>query len=128
MIALRMKHEVIRGKTKPAICGLADISLHGASAYHPGESHDDRYIGVMYAGRSRGDRYDDILYIGLNMWWEWQAIELPVLPAGLCWHKAVHTWEEPSFFDEKRRIALRGNDFVLGPRSVAVFIAGEEQL
>jgi len=123
MIALRMKHDVIRGKTAPATCGFADVSVHGITPRHPGDSYDDRYIGVMYAGRSTCDTRDDIIYVGLNMWWQPQRATLPALPEGLCWCKAVNTWEAPYYFGTENRIPLHMDSFGFGPRSVAVFIA-----
>jgi glycogen operon protein len=122
MIALRKKHDIIRGVTQPAACGFEDVSVHGATPYTPGYSYDDRYAGVMYAGRDKNDTHDEIIYVGMNMCWKTQNVMLPRLPEGLCWHKAVYTWEEPSTIPETQRRGV-GGEFEFGPRSVAVFVA-----
>jgi glycogen operon protein len=123
MIALRMKHDVIRGKARPAACGFKDVSVHGIMPHSPRYGRDDRYIGVMYAGRALCDTRDDIIYIGMNMWWEKQKVTLPNLPNGMCWYKAVYTWEEPYAVCESARVALKDGEFEFEPRSIAVFIA-----
>ena len=125
MIALRMKYDVIRGKTKPAVCGLEDASVHGVVPYKPGYGYEDRYIGVMYAGRSGDGTRDEIIYVGLNMWWEPLRAALPALPEGKRWRLAADTWKEPYHFEDPPAVAQEGGDFEFGPRSVAVFVAAD---
>jgi len=74
-------------------------------------------VGVMFSGWERTTG-PDIVYVASNAWWEDLEIQLPQLPASMCWEQAVDTWQaqqSPHILPD-RQVTVRA-------RSVMVFVA-----
>lgn len=91
MIAFRKKHTIIRKATKPAACGLPEISIHNGYPWNSGTDFTTKLIGIMYAGRDDADTKDDIVFYCMNAFWEPLMMQLPELPGGLKWKICVNT-------------------------------------
>jgi glycogen operon protein len=91
MIHFRKNHPVLRGRTGQSGCGFPEVSIHNKTAWNSECTPDTRTIGVMFAGRTAYNDEDDIIYIGLNMYWEYQTIQLPSLPLGRRWRVVMNT-------------------------------------
>jgi glycogen operon protein len=52
-------------------------------------------FGFMYAEPKKdfGTERDCFIYCGVNSHWEEHTLELPILPAGMRWHKIAYTGE-----------------------------------
>lgn len=142
MTAFRRAHSVIRGNTALCSLGFPSMSYHGA---HPWDTHytwDTKVIGVMFAGKKRSspadtDQYtyldknseekadDDIVYIAVNAFWERQQLTLPALNSDKYWIPAVDTSRGDMTVIAEKEV-LTQNIYVLGPRSVAIFLVNDK--
>ena len=118
MIRFRRTHRVVRATTGGGVHGFPDVSFHGVTPWRdrPFDSQD-RYVGVMFSGWER-DAGPEIVYIASNAYWGDLEIQLPQLPASLCWEKAVDTWQA-----EQKPSVLPSAQTVIRARSVMVFVA-----
>jgi glycogen operon protein len=122
MIRFRKNHPVLRGRSGLSGCGFPEVSIHNKTAWNSQCTPDTRTIGVMFAGRNERYEEDDIVYIGLNMYWEYQTIQLPSLPLGRRWRVVMNT--EFKHTDETNYHKLtnwQGTDRItMCPRSVVI--------
>ena len=116
MIAFRKAHRVLRLNVSEGACGFPDTSFHGEKPWRGQFASHERYVGVMFAGHEE-DGTEDVVYVASNAYWEKLEVLLPSLPEGMCWSMAVDTWEE-----RQRPGQEPGETFVIGPRSVKVFV------
>ncbi len=126
MIAFRKKHPIISRKLPDAICGMEPLHAHDVNADITNLPQGARTIGVSMAGYDRERGRDDIIYLAVNTYWEDVTITLPDTHGRLHWYLAVNTagdsrgryvyqeWQSPHI----------DREFVMRPRSVAVFYAG----
>lgn len=119
MIQFRMDHPAVRGDLMPSRLGFPYISLHRERPWNDDIMADTHYLGVMFAGRMENEK-EDIVYLAVNVYWEHVSIELPRLPEGKYWQVCVNTALEGE--DCMRETRIR-TEFVMAPRSVAVFIS-----
>ena len=120
MTDFRHKHRVIRENTAPCSCGLPSMSSHGAQPWKTDFTWEDRTVGIMFAGWNHGD---DVVYVGINAYWEPVKINLPTLPQGSFWMPVVDTYRGAESIISGEEI-LEQWEYICGPRSVAVFVAG----
>jgi glycogen operon protein len=131
-IAFRQAHPVLRGneflRNEDYLgSGCADISWHGAQAWHPDWSESSRVLAFLLCGKHArgGSEVDNNMYVAMNMYWEPLSFELPGLPEGVNWHVFADThaappedsWEpgtEPVLEDQSR--------FLIGSRSVVILV------
>lgn len=116
MIKLRKEHDVVRKYSGGCSLGLPEMQVSGP---------DDRtkVLCVIYAGRNQDDSGDDIVCLAINTFWEEQICFLPELPLQLKWKFEADTsgWYLPDHIPEAGQTASpEGNQFKMGPRSVAV--------
>lgn len=116
MIKLRKEHDVVRKYSGGCSLGLPEMQVSGP---------DDRtkVLCVIYAGRNQDDSGDDIVCLAINTFWEEQICFLPELPLQLKWKFEADTsgWHLPDHIPEAVQTASpEGNQFKMGPRSVAV--------
>ncbi len=116
MIKLRKEHDVVRKYSGGCSLGLPEMQVSGP---------DDRtkVLCVIYAGRNQDDSGDDIVCLAINTFWEEQACFLPELPLQLKWKFEADTsgWYLPDHIPGAgQRVSPEGNQFKMGPRSVAV--------
>ncbi len=121
MIAFRKAHRVLRLNVSEGACGFPDTSFHGEKPWRGQFAPHERYVGVMFAGHEE-DGTEDVVYVASNAYWEKLEVLLPSLPEGMCWSMAVDTWEE-----RQRPGQETGETFVIGPRSVKVFVGVRKQ-
>ena len=125
MIAFRKKYAILRKPTKPASCGLPEISIHNGYPWNSGTDYTSRLIGVMYAGRDEADTKDDIVFYGMNAYWEPLDMQLPKLPENLHWKICVNTSEK---YEDGKAIGAAAefqfnSKLKVLPRSVVVLVA-----
>ncbi|MDO4538388.1 MAG: alpha-amylase family glycosyl hydrolase [Coriobacteriales bacterium] len=123
MILLRRSYPVVSRHTyRTAIneTGYPELSFHGEQAWYLDMANPFHTFGFMYAqpGGKYNEQSDAFIYCGVNAHWEERTLELPILPAGLSWHKYVYTAD--NWHDRHEEIV--GN-FRLAPRSLVVLIA-----
>ncbi|MCR5121033.1 MAG: glycogen debranching enzyme [Ruminococcus sp.] len=119
LIAYRMKHNIIRHKTKQSRLGFPDISIHNSIAWNDTFKPDDHVIGVMFAGRDENDN-EDAVFISFNAYWESCPVELPNLPAGYEWQIDFYTNYKYGDDKAENMINRSGNRLILAPRSAVV--------
>ena len=117
MIRFRKEHRVLRTGLNDGACGFPDVSFHGITPWKGCFEPHDRYMGVMFAGWER-EGGPQVIYVASNAYWGELEVELPQLPASMCWELEVDTWNE-----EQRTWPQYGSRFLIGPRSVKVFVA-----
>jgi glycogen operon protein len=73
--------------------GYPDISWHGVKAWKPDWTPDSRSIAFLLCGRHAraAGGPPHFLYAILNMHYEPLTFELPVLPKGAAWFRAIDT-------------------------------------
>ena len=81
------------------------------------EDHE-RYVGVLFSGWER-DTGPQVIYVASNAYWEELRVNLPHLPASMCWELAADTFEEELLPVRK---LTSGNSFTIRPRSVMIFV------
>ncbi len=116
MIKLRKEHDVVRKYSGGCSLGLPEMQVSGP---------DDRtkVLCVIYAGRNQDDSGDDIVCLAINTFWEEQVCFLPELPLQLKWKFEADTsgWYLPDNIPGAgQKLSPEGNQFKMGPRSVAV--------
>lgn len=124
MIAFRKAHPILRNTTKPAKCGLPEISIHNGTPYNDKTGHNTHLIGVMFAGRNANDSADDIVFYAMNSYWEPLEIELPKLESRMKWRCVVNThFEHKDGFNYDAVVeALGENKFRIPARTAMIFI------
>ncbi|GAB3162097.1 glycogen debranching protein GlgX [Myceligenerans halotolerans] len=94
LVALRRAHPCLTAEhptgTDTAGFGYPDISWHGAGAWQPDWTEESRLVALMHSSRTQDGR-PDFVYIAANSYWEDIDLELPRLPDGLMWRRAVDT-------------------------------------
>lgn len=126
MIQFRKDHPVIRRDLKPADCGFPSISVHTQYPWDSNVTQETKALGIMYAGKK--EQGDDLVYVVANVYWKERFITLPELPEHLQWYLQVDT-EDPEliYFYEEPKHRVSGT-FSVKARSVAVFVAKQEQM
>lgn len=119
MVQFRKDHPILRKNTELTIYPW--ISLHGTSAWTPDYSYESRILGIMFAGKK--DNKDDIIYLALNMHWETNQIELPILENNLKWNIIIDT--ETFTPNSIEPIIIENNFLTIAPRSVIILTAME---
>jgi glycogen operon protein len=125
MIAFRHRHPVIRRTTAPCSCGFPDVSFHGEQAWSANLGQDSHLVSVLFAGKD-ADGNDDLVYLGVNAHWRDHTLELPRLPAHLCWRLEVNTGEQnphDCIPHPGRNLYAPEGGLWVGPRSVVVLAA-----
>lgn len=124
MINFRKKHPIIRKKLQDSVCGMEPIHTHNTNANITDIPSDARTFSVSFAGYDREKGKDDIIYVSVNTYWEDVTITLPRIP-NYFWYLCVNTFgdEEHRYFYAEGHETRIERDFVLKPRSVAVFTA-----
>lgn len=123
MIAFRTRHPVIRKKLRPCKYGFPDVSFHSEHPFDDKYGWESRVIGVMFAG-CREDGVEDIVYLAVNAFWETRGVELPHLPIGYRWKRAVDTFHmEYDQFGKWQE----GEIAEVSPRTVMIFYAERVQ-
>ena len=117
MIALRKRFRVLRTNLSDGYYGFPDVSFHGVAPWHSQFQDHERYVGVLFAGQAEGEA-PQIVYAASNAYWKPLEVELPELPAHLCWEQLADTWQP-----EQSAQDVPGGRFSIGPRSVKVFAA-----
>lgn len=123
MIAFRHKHPVIRKRLPNAVCGLDPIHAHDVRAEITDLPENTRTFGMSFAGYDREMGRDDLVYIAVNTHWVDVTITLPDLHRTGSWYLSVNTagdGEGKYFYHEGEDVRI-DNEFVMRPRSVAVF-------
>jgi len=123
MIAYRHDHTVIRQKLPNAVCGMEPIRTHGVNAEKITIDGDMRTFAVSFAGYDKTKGCDDLVYIAVNTYWEDVTIMLPNLRTVGAWYLSVNTYGDGQgrYFYEKGEETRIDRDFIMRPRSVAVF-------
>lgn len=73
--------------------------------------------------RTRELETEDLVYLAINVFWEDQQFFLPKLPNGFVWRLAVNT-DQPEMPEKESQMTVIDSEFILKPRSVAVFVGG----
>ena len=118
MIRFRMEHRILRTNLSDGVSGFPDISFHGVTPWRqePYSDHD-RYVGVLFAGWER-ETGPQVIYVASNSYWEELQVELPQLPASMCWELVTDTFEEELLPGRR----LSGTGIAIRPRSVMIFV------
>ncbi len=129
MIRFRLEHPVIREKLPDAVCGLEALRVCGACPKLNEIPRNVGTMGICYAGYLSEKGKDDLVYLVLNVYWEDVRIALPELKTG-AWYLCVNTYGDGQgryCYEEKEQVRIEG-EFIMRPRSVAVFVGKEESL
>ena len=99
LIAFRAEHPVLRRKdfyTGMNHSGYPELSFHGEHAWDLNEAEPFHTFGFMYAEtrEDHGAERDGFVYCGVNAYWEQRTLELPVVPAGMCWQVVACSAED----------------------------------
>ncbi len=125
MIHFRFRHPVISKHLPNAVCGMEHISIHDTtSARIPEAGQGMHAFAICFAGYDRKKRCDDLVYMTINTYWEDVTFTLPNLHYHGQWHLHVNTFGDGPgsyFFEDPDTVRINGN-FVMRPRSVAVFV------
>ena len=127
MIAFRFKHPVIRKKLPDAVCGMEPIHAHDVNAEILDLPPDTRTFAISFAGYDTESGRDDLVYIAVNSYWEDVPITLPQLSHQGAWYLCVNTWGdgENRYCYPEGTEARIDHDFIMRPRSVAIFTGRE---
>ena len=122
LIAFRKAHPVLRRKefyTAMNASGYPEFSAHGERAWSLDPTLPFHTFGFMYAetARDHGVDEDCFIYCGVNTHWESASLELPVIPAGMSWHKVAYTAEET--YEEE---PVGFGSITLEPRSLMLLV------
>ena len=123
MIEYRQKHAIIRKKLPDALCGMAGMYIHDVNAERMSLPPDARTFCVSFIGYDAEMGHDDFVYVAVNTYWEDVTITLPRLKAAGAWYLSVNTYgdENGKYFYREGEEAMITGEFVMRPRSVAVF-------
>ncbi len=127
MIAYRKKHPIIQKKLPDAVCGMESLHAHDMNADRTELSKDTKAFGISFAGYDKEKGKDDLVYIFVNPHWEDVRITLPHLGQRGAWHLSVNTYGDEKhkyYYEEDEEIRI-DYDFIMRPRSVAVFTGRE---
>lgn len=96
LISLRAEHPVLRRRdffVGVNHSGYPELSFHGQQAWSLDQSQPFHTFGFMYAETvaDHGAERDCFIYCGVNAYWEERTLELPIIPAGMCWHVVAYT-------------------------------------
>lgn len=130
MIAFRKAHPAVRGNCRPSRIGFPGISVHSTEPWDGNITEESRYLGAMFSGSLEQEGTEDLVYLAINVYWEDQTFRLPSLPDGLVWHMAVNTAAadpEGCCLSGRENMPAIDSEFIMRPRSVAVFVGLEEQ-
>ncbi len=125
LIALRKAHRVfanvieLRGMDY-TYSGCPDVSCHGTKAWYPDYSHFARTFGILLNGAyARVDRIkpDCSFYIAFNMHWEAHDFDLPTVNKQT--FDLLGSTDPDISYNKERTCEI-------APRSIAVFVLGEE--
>lgn len=124
MIAFRKKHPVIRKVLPNAVCGMEPIQPFGVTGDGIDLDQNPYTIALCFAGYDRHSAKDDLVYVAVNSYWEEVKITLPKIPNGSLWYLAVDTQgdDEHTYFYEEGHEKRVDGEYVMPPRSVAVFV------
>ena len=125
MIGFRHRHRIIREKLPDAVLGMEPLLAHGVYAEDVNIPRDARTFSISFAGYDREKGRDDMVYVSVNTYWEDVEITLPQIKGR--WYLNVNTYGDGNgryCYPEHEQRRIDGN-FVLRPRSVAVFTARE---
>ena len=128
MIRYRMNHPIIRRKLPNAVCGMDPLHTHDIDGDKVIDiPRDARTIAVSFAGYDKEKGKDDIVYVALNTYWEDVKIKMPTLRQSGAWHLSVNTYgdEHGRYCYEEGEEVRIGREFIMRPRSVAVFTLRE---
>ena len=125
MIHFRHKHKCIRKDLTSSLQGFPFISHHGMIPWTDAITSESKVVCTLFAGHDRTRSRDDIVYLAINPYWESSSICLPELQHGMHWHLAVDTadYANNRFFYEEKDMRMTGGSYLLGARSVSVFVA-----
>ena len=125
MILFRHKHPCIRKDLAPSLQGFPFISQHGTVPWAEEITSDSKVLCTLFAGHDRTSNQDDIVYLAINPYWESISIRLPELQHGMHWYLAADTadYMNNQFYYEEKEMRMTGSSYLLGARSVSVFIA-----
>lgn len=125
MIHFRHKHKCIRKDLTPSLQGFPFISQHGMIPWTDAITSESKVVCTLFAGHDRTRSRDDIVYLAINPYWESSSICLPELQHGMHWHLAVDTadYTNNRFYYEEKDMRMTGGSYLLGARSVSVFVA-----
>ncbi len=123
MIAFRFKHPVICKKLPNAVCGMEPLHAHDVNAEETNLPPGARTIAISFAGYDPKSGQDDLVYVAINTFWEDVQITLPRVGHRIRWYLSVNTWGDGNgryCYPEGTETRI-DHDFILRPRSVAVF-------
>jgi glycogen operon protein len=131
-VALRNAHPVLRNRqhfqNRDYVgSGYADITWHGTQAWNADWRATTRTLAFMLCGKhaKEGTVEDDYIYVAMNMHWQAQWFELPLLHPGMQWHIAINTGctsPEDSYKPGQEPILDDRSGILLGDRSVIVLV------
>ena len=127
MIAFRKAHPVLQQLSAGGAAGYPELSLHGLHAWQFDAGTESRTFGVLFTGQQEDGR-SDFIYLGINAHWEAKMLWLPELPEGMSWAAVVNTGCRPADFFERPVQLPKGEQFLLGERSVVICIGTEAEL
>lgn len=122
LIAFRKNHPVLRRKkfyTGINRSGYPELSFHGNAPWALDPTEPFHSFGFMYAETKydHGADEDCFIYCAVNTYWEAQSFELPIIPAGMCWHKVAYTADNTH---EEEQIGF--GPVTLAPRSLLLLV------
>ncbi len=130
MIRFRRNHAIIRKRLPDAVCGMDPIHAHDVMGNTQSIPGDARTFSVSFAGYDKEKGKDDLVYISVNSHWEDVRILLPHLENRAAWYLSVNTYgdgEGHYYYEEGKEVRIEG-EFIMRPRSVAVFTGRSSQL
>ena len=128
MIGFRKEHPVLRRKqfyVDTNSSGYPELSFHGQRAWEFDATRPFHTFGFMFAETAldHGAKEDCFIYCGVNTYWEERAMELPVIPDGMSWHKVVYTAD--ATLDE---CPVAERTVTLASRSLMVLVGRKESI
>ena len=120
MLTLRRDHPVLRRReyfTDINSSGYPELSFHGEKPWSLDMWNPFHVFGFMYAEPKAdfGTERDCFIYCGVNSHWEEHTLYLPILPAGMKWHKIAYTGDtvyEPCIL-ESGKISLMSRSLMV---------------
>ncbi len=124
MIAFRRRHPIISRKLPDAVCGMEPLSTHAENAEETNLPPNAMTFSVCFAGYEREKGRDDLVYLSINTYWEEVTVTLPQQNGRVKWYLCVDTAGDGQgrYFCDERNAPHIKDEYVLSPRSVAVFI------
>ncbi|MBN1410308.1 MAG: glycogen debranching protein GlgX [Spirochaetales bacterium] len=131
MIRFRKAHPVLRrdyfftGHTAEGDY-FPDISWLGEKAERPDFSSDSLCLGALISGyRGAGKDHDNDIYIASNMFDRDIRMEIPALPAGMCWYLKINTACQPpnDILEDGEEKPVTKKWLLIGSHSIIVLIS-----